>query len=227
MRLAALVVAALAAGCFKPDLADGTVTCGAAGECPSGMSCSSADNKCYAHPPGSDDMAMSGGDDLSSSDMAAMSCSINGDRLCADATHSAVCTSGRAIIDRACPPGSMCTGGHCAPPAGAQNCTSNRDCSGADVCDEYVVSNTFAGFCTAAIAGATGGINGICNAVGYDATCRTGVCAARDSGGTMRACLTPCTANSDCGGGGINCVAVLAPPLIEGASTAPLKFCIK
>jgi hypothetical protein len=232
-RAALLVAAALAvAGCFKPDLTDGLVVCGTDGRCPSGMQCNPDNNHCYRMLPEPGDMSVVEGSDMTlppvSTDMAGL-CAVDGIRVCLDSTRAAVCMGGNAMVDRVCPPGSMCnsTNGHCAPPGGAMNCVSTKDCTGGQVCVEYVVSNVFAGFCTAPVAGATGGVNSACmvSTPGNDSSCRTGICAARDA--TSRACFNPCNTNADCGGGGINCTPLVGPSAIEGASTAALKFCIK
>lgn len=44
------VLAVLAAGCFKPDLGDGAVSCGSAGQCPPKYFCHSSDQRCYKTP---------------------------------------------------------------------------------------------------------------------------------------------------------------------------------
>jgi len=230
MRALAVVVALVAAGCFKPNLADGNVTCGTNRECPAGQTCFTDNNRCYAHPPQpGDDLAMpQTGDDMASgsTDMAIMSCATNGARVCADSTHSAVCAGGVVMIDRACPPGSTCSAGLCGAPNGGASCVATSKCAGGAVCDLFVgAKNMLSGSCAAPISGATGGFNAKCNAAGYDATCTTGICAALDA--TTRACLHPCSGNADCGGGGVNCQPLVLPTAVEGASTTGLKFCVK
>jgi hypothetical protein len=46
MRLGALLVLAVAAGCFSPHYRNGDLTCSSAGKCPSGLHCA-ADNTCW------------------------------------------------------------------------------------------------------------------------------------------------------------------------------------
>ena len=237
MRALAVVVALAAAGCFKPNLSDGMVVCGTSDECPSGQTCYAANHRCYAHLPApGDDLAMPSGDDMAMGGAVDMTppppCSAsNGTRLCADSTHAAVCMNNQIIVDRACPPTATCDPptGHCIPPSPPVNCTAQKNCTGGLSCDVYVVgSNAFAGFCTPSVTGAAGGVNGMCSTVGVDDTsCRTGICAASDAAGTLRACLTPCNSGNDCGGGGISCSPVAVPTTIEGVSTSTLKFCIK
>ena len=47
---ASFVLAILVAGCFKPDLGDGVVSCGANMQCPPKYFCHAADQRCYKTP---------------------------------------------------------------------------------------------------------------------------------------------------------------------------------
>src|SRR5260370_14893656 len=104
--------------------------------------------------------------------MVATGCSTMVPRVCTDAMHSATCVlSGgtwQAVLDRTCPMGSTCSGGHCQPPTGAPQCTHNGDCvtSNNQVCDEYVVGSSLVGYCSAPSSTASGNMK--CTVAGYD-----------------------------------------------------------
>ncbi len=217
---AVVVCAALAAGCFTPDLGDGQVACGTGGACPPGYVCRTSDQRCWRSDGQTGDLGSGGGGGSGGGDMASSGCGSDGTRVCADASHSAVCMGGTAHVDRACPPGSTCMSGHCAPPANAATCTSSKSCGGGAVCDEYDVGGTLRGYCTQPLPGAGGGVSSQCNASGYDPTCKTGVCA---SDGNNQFCLYPCSGQNDCMGS--NCNAVMAPLTVDGAPTSGLKTC--
>ncbi len=83
-----------------------------------------------------------------------------------------------------------------------------------------------AGRCTPPGPGAGGGVTASCAAPGWDATCKTGLCAGDAKSGT-RACLNPCKGDGDCGGSGAKCQGTLGQPAtIEGAAATGVKFCI-
>ena len=215
----------LVAGCFTPDLGEGQVACGAGGECPPDYVCR-ADGRCYHGP--ADGGTTAAGDLLLGSggggDLA--SCVVDGTRVCVDATHSAVCTSGVAVVDRDCPPTSTCGAGRCMPPPGARSCARVADCMNGEVCDEYAVGASVMGFCTPVIAGAVGGSAAPCTAPGWDDGCKTGLCAGDAKDGTVHACLYPCKGDGDCGGGGAKCQGTIGQPAtIEGAPAGGLRFC--
>lgn len=79
----AWLIAVLAAGCFTPDLGDGSVACGANGMCPPKYYCHAADQRCHKTPDTSGvvDMSMSedgsSGPDLMSTDLAGADLSSN------------------------------------------------------------------------------------------------------------------------------------------------------
>lgn len=93
---------------------------------------------------------------------------------------------------------------------------SNNDCSGAQVCDLYVVGTMLTGFCTDPI----GGNLGSCSAAGADPSCATGLCV--DGGETV--CLGLCTGGG-CGDGQ-TCDPISAPTTIEGVSTSGKQHCV-
>lgn len=122
----------------------------------------------------------------SGSGSATTGCAV-GVRMCIDAAHSGTCDgSGNRVIDRNCPPGSMCGSGYCQPPSGAMPCTSDDDCSNSMVCDPYVAGSAFAGFCTA-----RAGNGQTYDSCSSNIDCRTGVC-------TDGECYAACSTTSDC-----------------------------
>ncbi|HEX6836801.1 MAG TPA: hypothetical protein VF334_09530, partial [Polyangia bacterium] len=66
----AWLIAALVAGCFTPDLGDGSVACGANGMCPPKYFCHAADQRCHKTPDagGVADLSM-GPEDLAAPDL--------------------------------------------------------------------------------------------------------------------------------------------------------------
>lgn len=172
---------------------------------------------------------MSGGDLATgaAADLATlpMSCT-PGARLCADATHSAVCGAAppMAIVDRACPPSSSCSNGYCAPPPGAASCTRSADCSGGQVCDLFVVGGVLAGSCAPPLAGGHDLYSACGPPYGVDGTCKTGACALDANDPSLHQCLFPCGAAKDCPGGN-NCDPVAGSVTIEGVSAGALRFC--
>src|SRR5262245_32858723 len=142
-------------------------------------------------------------------------CSFNLQRVCIDGTTTGHCMftlSGLvAVVDRHCPPSSSCVGaGLCQPPPGATTCNSPVCPNSTDVCDLYVRIQQLVGFCTPAIASASGGLMSACSA---DSSCATGLCATETGSTTpLHECLYPCTRDTDCPGG--HCRGISAPSLI-------------
>ena len=138
-----------------------------------------------------------------------------GARVCVDATDSGSCNSaGQAVADRACPPGSMCGSGYCQPPVGAMSCTTDTDCPGNGVCDPYVVSGAFQGFCT----GPDGShvVYESCSGTSSPG-CDTGVC-------VNGQCFSGCKNQSDCpSADSVSCTA--GSGTLEGVSISGLKSC--
>lgn len=144
-------------------------------------------------------------------------CSFANQRMCVDSTHAGSCDATlQLVIDRACPPTSMCAGGHCQPPAGSSPCQKASDCS-SGVCDLYVVGATLTGRCTP-VEG-TGGAYANCAPAGNDAMCQSGICALDGADSSHQQCLVPCRSgmDSDCPGGN-SCHPIGKPTTIEGVS---------
>ena len=138
-----------------------------------------------------------------------------GARVCVDPSDSGSCNgSGHAVADRACPPGSTCGAGYCQPPSGASSCMTDNDCPGNGVCDPYVVSGAFQGFCTApdgshSIYDGCSGTN--------SPSCDTGVC-------VNGQCYAGCKNQNDCpSADSVSCVA--GTGTLEGVSISGLKSC--
>jgi len=165
-------------------------------------------------PDGNDDAAVDVDGPTTDSNT---SCTL-GERGCVDSTHAGVCDGTMFVADHACPPSSTCDAGHCTPPPSATACTKAADCSGGQVCDLFVVGGTLAGFCTDPLGPNTGS----CSTTGFDATCKTGICAAGDG---EQQCLTPCTTGADCTAQQA-CVTVQQPTTIEGTGTSGQQFCV-
>src|SRR5262245_32569107 len=67
-------------------------------------------------------------------------CITDGQRICLTPVQSGHCELLGVLMpvaDRDCPPGSLCVGGYCQPPAGANSCTSIADCTNNQVCNLY------------------------------------------------------------------------------------------
>jgi len=135
VRAALLGLIAIAvAGCFTPDLGDGSVACGANGLCPPKYFCHAADQRCHKTPDSTaDDMAMSGADgfvgpDLMSTDLAgadlSMSCTkaLCGARNCGDILDGC---GGSETCGGGCPANKTCGGGN---PGTANICGSGPVC---------------------------------------------------------------------------------------------------
>ena len=138
-----------------------------------------------------------------------------GTRVCVDATDSGVCDgAGHEVADRSCPPDSKCNAGYCQPPPGASGCTSDKQCSGSDVCDLYVEAGSLVGFCTR-----PSGTSSTYDHCTSDAQCDTGICA--DTG----ECFSDCTASNNCPSGQdvINCIALALT--IEGVASTGVSTC--
>jgi len=152
-------------------------------------------------------------------------CTSAGQRVCADATHSAQCSASLSpVTDRTCPPGSACSAGYCQPPTGATSCEQENDCSSGKVCDLYVSGNSLVGYCTNPTLTNNGSSS--CSTPGYDSMCDTGICA-EDSNNNQR-CLYPCVngMSSTCPNSDWYCHLVADPTKIEGVSTTGQYACL-
>lgn len=224
--IATAVVAALAAGCaFRLD---GVTTDAGVDESDASSSFDASQQTDLSSPNAPMDLAASPQPDLAAGQVGG--CSSTTPRVCTDSTHSAHCDFNVTMnawvptVDRACPPSSSCSSGHCQPPAGAAACTKPSDCSGGAVCDLFVVGGALEGHCTPPLAGAGGGVFSSCGPpYGADATCKTGFCALDANDSTIHQCLFPCTQPSDCGGN--NCDPIASPSTIEGGVATGLKSC--
>lgn len=128
--------------------------------------------------------------------------------------HSGACdAAGHGVIDRDCPPGSMCGSGYCQPPPNAQPCSTDDDCNSSTVCDPYIVGGAFERFCTGRMG--NGQTYSQCNS---NDGCRTGVC-------TDGECYAACTATDDCPS--IDTKACEAGSgTLEGVSMSGLTTCV-
>ncbi|MDB4971497.1 MAG: Tryptophan synthase alpha chain [Myxococcales bacterium] len=139
--LFALMLALAFAACFPPDLGDGMVGCGAAGECPPSYSCH-ADRRCWKASEGATaDLATSGssdlagldlaGADLGSSDMArCASALVCGNKNCGTTPDGC---GGIMSCGNACTTGQQCGGGGNANVCGfgvcmPKTCRADKDC---------------------------------------------------------------------------------------------------
>lgn len=165
------------------------------------------------------------GDSLSSSDAGTLdgtptgTCALPSDRVCVDSTHAGYCDATRQpVVDRPCPPNSMCMAGHCRQPTGAMMCAKASDCA-SGVCDLYVVGVMLKGYCTIAVG--SGGLYTSCAPPGNDASCATGICAVDGEDNAHKQCLVPCRVgmDGDCGMGG-SCHSIGQPMMIEGVLVA-------
>lgn len=135
-------LALLCASCFKPDLGDGVVSCGANGQCPPKYFCHAADQRCYKTPDpgGAEDMSGAGDlasptGDLANADLLMCNQAPCGARNCgmildgcggvescgAPCTSPASCGGGNAgtRMPNVCNAGPSCT---------AKQCQKDKDC---------------------------------------------------------------------------------------------------
>jgi hypothetical protein len=225
-------------GCFSPDLGNGQIACGDGNLCPRDYVC--VDKHC--RKSGGDFGVAGGGGGgggndpvdmaVPISDMVVLNggCNPGVTRVCLDSTHSATCVTGSAgsmpVLDRPCPPGSLCSAGHCLQPTGADACNNPTLCTNGKVCVAYVVNNgsMLRLFCTDPVSGATGGIRAPCTTPGYDSTCQTGICAQAMDG--KHVCAVLCRTVADCGGTDAGaCQTILSPAAVEGFSTSAGHVC--
>jgi hypothetical protein len=142
-------------------------------------------------------------------------CGTVGGRVCVTATSSGTCTLGGPVVDRACPPGSTCQNGYCAPPTGGVACTSSQSCGADLVCDLYVTApKTLSGVCTMRLG--PKGAEQTCNT---DSDCGTGICGLLNGD---RECLFACGSTADCP---TDCITINPMTTIEGVSTGQHKSC--
>jgi hypothetical protein len=234
MALLALMLLGTASSCFKPDLGDGLIRCGAGGLCPEGYFC--RDRYCYrGDHHDDDDLSVPVSEDMSSGgDLATPGPDLAGDdvdlagnggcvsgvfRVCLDATTSAVCANGAPVADRVCPPGSSCANGRCQPPAGGGACIRNTECTAGTLCVGYADTGTLHGVCTQPVPGSSGGESAACASPGYDSYCQSGLCVRANQGAVV--CAFACRMPVDCpvaAGQTATCQAVAAPATLEGVA---------
>lgn len=135
------VLAILVAGCFKPDLGDGTVACGANGSCPPKYYCHAADQRCYKTPDtsgpdmsGDEDMAGPTGD-LAGADLQMCTKVACGARNCGTIIDGC---GGVESCGPACTAPASCGGGNAGtrmpnvcnsgPACTPKQCVANTDC---------------------------------------------------------------------------------------------------
>jgi hypothetical protein len=139
----------------------------------------------------------------------------NGQHICLTMTSAGYCNGDQQpVLDHTCPTGSLCSSGHCQPPAGAQPCVNRTNCGINESCDLYVTSNGVKGYCTTPV-----GVGGPFSACSSDSDCRTGVCATGTDG--SRNCLEVCAMSCPPG----MCLDVTST--LEGDSLTGIKSCFQ
>lgn len=116
----AWLIVVLVAGCFTPDLGDGSVACGVNGICPPKYYCHAVDQRCHQTPDTSVDMAMSlddgagVGPDLMSTDFANADLTTCTKALCGARNCGRIPDEcgGTEICGGGCPANKTCGGGN-------------------------------------------------------------------------------------------------------------------